>query len=583
MSDLRVSTGQPDLKIRRKRATLLRESDASKESKISAVKRPIFLALQGGGARGIVHVGALTAINELELEIKGVAGTSAGSIVASLIAVGYTGSDLLDPDLSKSQHLFDRMPASTRAKKPIDLFSASGWRWLRLIRWLTTSRYPKLIMAVGLGLIAGYAYFSYLLTAFNLCLGLSANMVIAVLVGFIGKQVSNGLTTLDNVRDFIDVAMKHKLGWPTEKRSGQMQRDVTFADLEKAGKIPLKIIATNTSSECVELFCADNTPDVPVADAVAASICLPIIFKPWKITFTRSADKKNPVTQQFLDGGFVSNLPAWPFDEERLIQPEIPTIAMSIATPGAESKHWASSIINTMVNGTAEIDTRAVGRFAKIPLPTKWGMLDFDKGFNDVYIEALRAKQVTLNQLSNELVDTPQALREAAHAILMDITDVIGKYASYIHAETNLKGKIRVAITAVRSSTPRLLSFVSTSGYSGDVGFGTVLTKAHPAWSAWENKQSRMMKLGSSSNEFRAHTPHARWAFCVPLRPTDPLEGVPDKPCIVLIEFDLPFNHQAPDFREHLKDMGACVSEIVNDYNRSEGIANFVQGSNTCI
>lgn len=528
-------------------------------------------------------MGALSAINELDIKIEGVAGTSAGSIVAALIAAGYTANELLDPDLSNPQHLFNRMPASTKAKKPIDLFSVSGWKFLRLIRWLTTYRYPKLIMAMGLALVVGYAYVSYLVTKFNLCLGLFSNVLVVVLAGVIGKKISNGLTTLDNVRDFIDVALKHKLGWSTDKLSEGKVRDVTFTDLEKAGKIPLKIIATNTSSECVELFCVDKTPEVPVADAVAASICLPIIFKPWAIKFKRSSDKEEPVIHHFLDGGFVSNLPAWPFDEERLLQPEIPTIAMSIATPGAESKHWTSSIINTMVNGTAEVDTRAVGRFAKIPLPTKWGMLDFDKGFNDVYIEVLRAKQVTIGQLSNELIDTPQALRAASHAILMDVTDVVEKYTGYIHAETDLKGKIRVAILAVRSSTPRLLSFVSSSGYSRDIGFGEVLPKEHPVWSAWDKEQSRMKKLDSTGDGFRAHTPQARWALYIPLRPTESLRDVPPKACVVLIEFDVPFDHHAHGGREHLRDMGACVTRIVKDYNRSEGIANFVQGSNTCI
>ncbi|HEX8595701.1 MAG TPA: patatin-like phospholipase family protein [Pseudomonas sp.] len=583
MSDLIVSGVQLDFKHPRNGAAKQKDNDFSAEAeKMSVEKRPIFLALQGGGARGIVHVGALTAINELDLDIRGVSGTSAGSIVAALIAVGYTGRDLLDPDLSKPQHLFDRMPPTTRAKKPTDLFSGAGWRWLRLIRWLTTLRLPKLFKVFGLSLVGGFAYLSYLLTDFNIYLGLSVNLVLAVVAFVAVGHVSNGLTTLDHVRDFMDTALKHKLGWPVETKLGGSQLEVTFSDLRSAGKIPLKIIATNTSNESVELFCADNTPDVAVADAVAASICLPIIFKPWQITFKRPRDKESAV-YKFLDGGFVSNLPAWPFDEERLVQPEIPTIAMSILTPGAESKHWTSSIINTMVNGTAEIDTRAVGRFAKIPLPTDWGMLDFDKGFKDVYIEALRAKQVTLGQLANELIDTPKALREAANAILMDVTDIISQYAGYLQSATDLNGKVRVAIAAQRSSTPRLLSLISTSGYSYDVGFGAVLSNSHPSWAAWTENQPRMTRLDSSRKEFLGHSPQALWVLCVPLRPSQPSRGVPIKACVVMIEFDLALNNNALDGREHLVDIGACVSKIVSDYNESEGIANFVQGSNTCI
>jgi len=44
---------------------------------------------EGGGARGLAHVGALKACEERNIKFAGVAGTSAGSIIAGLIAVGY--------------------------------------------------------------------------------------------------------------------------------------------------------------------------------------------------------------------------------------------------------------------------------------------------------------------------------------------------------------------------------------------------------------------------------------------------------------------------------------------------------------
>jgi len=47
---------------------------------------PIF---EGGGAKGIAHVGAYAAADEMRFEFVGVAGASAGAIVASLIAVGF--------------------------------------------------------------------------------------------------------------------------------------------------------------------------------------------------------------------------------------------------------------------------------------------------------------------------------------------------------------------------------------------------------------------------------------------------------------------------------------------------------------
>ena len=49
----------------------------------------IGLAFAGGGIRGIAHAGVLKALEENGIEVEAVAGTSAGSIVAALYAMGY--------------------------------------------------------------------------------------------------------------------------------------------------------------------------------------------------------------------------------------------------------------------------------------------------------------------------------------------------------------------------------------------------------------------------------------------------------------------------------------------------------------
>ena len=54
------------------------------------------LVLEGGGIKGIAHVGALQALKEKGLydTIKHVAGTSAGSQVATLYASGFSQSEI---------------------------------------------------------------------------------------------------------------------------------------------------------------------------------------------------------------------------------------------------------------------------------------------------------------------------------------------------------------------------------------------------------------------------------------------------------------------------------------------------------
>ncbi|MCB0488844.1 MAG: patatin-like phospholipase family protein [Cyclobacteriaceae bacterium] len=56
----------------------------------------IGLALSGGGARGVAHVGVIKALEEMNVEIEVVSGTSAGSIVGALYAYGYNSDEIFD-------------------------------------------------------------------------------------------------------------------------------------------------------------------------------------------------------------------------------------------------------------------------------------------------------------------------------------------------------------------------------------------------------------------------------------------------------------------------------------------------------
>ncbi|EMA6343158.1 patatin-like phospholipase family protein [Bacillus cytotoxicus] len=51
---------------------------------------------EGGGVRGIAHVGAICALNERGYYFERVAGTSAGAIIAALLAAGYSCTELKD-------------------------------------------------------------------------------------------------------------------------------------------------------------------------------------------------------------------------------------------------------------------------------------------------------------------------------------------------------------------------------------------------------------------------------------------------------------------------------------------------------
>ena len=52
------------------------------------------LVCKGGGVKGIALVGAISYLEKQGYEWNNLAGTSAGSIVASLLAVGYNSSEI---------------------------------------------------------------------------------------------------------------------------------------------------------------------------------------------------------------------------------------------------------------------------------------------------------------------------------------------------------------------------------------------------------------------------------------------------------------------------------------------------------
>ena len=70
------------------------ESAGRLATKPSGQRPRIGLALGGGGARGIAHIGVIRMLEELNIPIDYVAGTSMGSIIGGLYACGYTTDEM---------------------------------------------------------------------------------------------------------------------------------------------------------------------------------------------------------------------------------------------------------------------------------------------------------------------------------------------------------------------------------------------------------------------------------------------------------------------------------------------------------
>jgi NTE family protein len=82
------------------------------------------LALSGGGAKGLAHIGVLKVLDEAGVQVDCISGTSMGSVVGGLYAMGYSGVEIeaMLADLDWNALLYDvrDRPLLTMAQKQLD-------------------------------------------------------------------------------------------------------------------------------------------------------------------------------------------------------------------------------------------------------------------------------------------------------------------------------------------------------------------------------------------------------------------------------------------------------------------------------
>ncbi len=317
----------------------------------------VFLIFEGGGARCVAHIGALKALERKGVTIRGVAGTSAGALIAALVAAGYKSEELYSAEgetagtspilqsvgLRVARDLFRRRDQIALAAVIRPLLSAGRWA----------------IAAVGLLAVLGLLGAGYWAQTCLPCgLVLAAVEIALLLLG--GRRLLSGLASLDRLHAMLDEALRRRLGI-----DGEDKRSVTFRDLRERGR-SLRIVATNVDRRTLRLFSDKTTPDVSVADAVTASMAMPVVFKPWRIDGERH-----------IDGALVSNLPVWTFDEERQLFPDAWTIAFEIAdahsmsdAPGGRGvPSLLTGIARSAMFGASVLERRATTHLHGFPLP----------------------------------------------------------------------------------------------------------------------------------------------------------------------------------------------------------------------
>ena len=346
---------------------------------------PVYGIFEGGGAKGIAHIAGMKAAEDTGLEFIGVAGASAGALIAALVAVGYEADELFDPNAPLSNLL------TRNGTTPLSLLGEREWA-----RFETAQ--SKGERAAKWGAIAGF-------TGAWLA---SRNAV------RVARDIASagGYFTTENVREALNTFLREKLllHYANEGREAQIPERVRFRDMDPVAVkqcCSLKIIVTDVTNRRMAVFSNDpEFADVEVAEAVAASIAIPGVFKPARIpSYAAGADAL------YADGGLVSNLPVWVFTDEKLNYErqklplgKVPVVAFSLrdleheraAAPEAGPLSYWSSVARAAIFGGQTVAQLFAADLQQLQMPTRLNVAEFNftavrvsQGYYDAYHEAL--------------------------------------------------------------------------------------------------------------------------------------------------------------------------------------------------
>lgn len=413
----------------------------------------VYCIFEGAGARGLGHIGAYRSISKQSLDIRGFAGTSAGAIVAALACSGYSAEELFSEATGKT--ILDRLDLETTnadvsqvlrpAITPANLFGKSQWWKIRLIRFLLDRVWIVWFLALSTVGIVLPGLFLYPRPALLLLL------VMLGIAGIAAWMIGRGVVELDPVRVGIDQLLRIKV------RGSRLGPPVTFSDLAAAGCVPLKVVAANISEQETTVFSVETTPDIAVAEAVCASIAIPGVFKPRKIG-----------TSWYMDGGLVSNLPAWTFDDERAIDRDALTAAIEIGETShgsSESGDWTlGSAFRTMLFGAGVLNKRGVDRLTPERLVVDIGLLDFDIGFERTK-EIVRDSEAYCDiNLIDRMIELPFLMNETCNKVAVRCHEILSTAfdaAGFVHDGF----RTRLAVALPVGPRVKTLRLEYSSGY----------------------------------------------------------------------------------------------------------------------
>jgi predicted acylesterase/phospholipase RssA len=260
--------------------------------------RACVVTIQGGGAHALVLLGQLEAVIAGGYQPLALAGTSFGAIIATLLWAGLTPQEIRDRFVE-----FARNPGMPAVLGPIanDRNEPVGWFGLQDLAPL------KQRMEEGMRLFQGIRFWNMIVRVPRMWQ--IANDLRKVLEP---HYHAKGIFSGDRLEQVIDDWIRNS----ERLRGARLHNPVRFRDIRDVMKsddspiLPRELFlpATNLTTRKLELFnsVTDEYLNLSVAKAARASAGFPIGFRPVMVD-------EGPERGWFVDGGVVSNFPAWVF------------------------------------------------------------------------------------------------------------------------------------------------------------------------------------------------------------------------------------------------------------------------------
>jgi predicted acylesterase/phospholipase RssA len=246
------------------------------------------LVFEGGGAKGMVFVGALQELLERGGHQPGrLLGTSAGAITAALLAAGYTSAEMMAA-LNEKEN--GKSVFAGFMGEPAPLSEAE----------IRDSAIRAFLKDVNLKFVPDF------------------------IENKLDDQIAEGLARHDkynNIYSFVERGgwysadafvtwMGRKLDEGTFKGQPRRFSQMTLAQFYAATGNELSVIASDTMAQRMMVLNHNTAPDLPVVWAVRMSMSIPLVWQEviWQASWGRYL-RRNVTGNAIVDGGMLSNFP----------------------------------------------------------------------------------------------------------------------------------------------------------------------------------------------------------------------------------------------------------------------------------